>query len=107
AKQWRAEDEEKIQFLRGINKPIAEATIRDERYTLSLLDEDDKAPIGVYAYLKDNQLTIYVSLASLTGTDLLTSRATGTDHKQVAKQVANELVSKGALDVIEQAKQEL
>src|SRR5699024_2611252 len=83
----RADDEEMGQILRGINNPIAEATIRAERYTLSLLDEDDKAPIGVYASLKDNQLTIDVSIASLTGTDLLTARATGTDYKQVAKQV--------------------
>src|SRR5699024_1184900 len=67
--QCRADDEEMVQILRGINNPIAEATIRAERYTLSLLDEDDKAPIGVYASLKDNQLTIYVSIASLTGTD--------------------------------------
>jgi len=105
--QCRADDEEMIHILRRINNPIAEATIRAERYTLSLLDEDDKAPIGVYASLKNDQLTIYVSIASLAGTSLLTARATGKDYKQVAKQVANELVSKGALDVIEQAKQEL
>src|SRR5699024_1597809 len=37
--QCRADDEEMVQILRGINNPIAEATIRAERYTLSLLDE--------------------------------------------------------------------
>src|SRR5699024_9468697 len=100
------DDEEMVQILRGINNPVAEATIRAERYTLSLLHEDDKAPIAVYASLKDNQLTIYVSIASFTATYLLIARATATGCKEDGKHVDNELAFKGALDVIEQAKQE-
>src|SRR5699024_5878727 len=50
--QCRADDEEMVQILRVINNQIAEARIRAERNQLILLDEDDKALIGVYASLK-------------------------------------------------------
>src|SRR5699024_12246196 len=75
-----------------------------ERYTLSLLDEDDKAPIGVYANFESDQITIYLSIASLNGTKLLITSATGNDYKVVAKKVADELIAQGALDIIENSK---
>ncbi len=105
--QCRSDDEEMVEILKLINDPLTEQATQAERYTLSLLDEDDRAPIGVYASFKGDQVTIHVSIASLEGTKLLTTSATGNNYKTVAKQVTSELISQGALDIIEKSKQDL
>lgn len=102
--QCRADDEEMIEILKLLNDKSTEQATKAERYTLSLLDEDDKAPIGVYANFESDQITIYLSIASLNGTKLLTTSATGNDYKIVAKKVADELIAQGALDIIENSK---
>lgn len=103
--QCRADDEEMIEILKLLNDKSTEQATKAERYTLSLLDEDDKAPIGVYANFESDQITIYLSIASLNGTKLLTTSATGNDYKIVAKQVADELIAQGAIEIIENSKQ--
>ncbi len=105
--QCRKSDLDMINILKVINDPLTEQATLAERYTLSLLDEDDQAPIGVYASVKDEKITIYASIASLEGTDLITYSASGEDYKEVAKKVANELISRGALDIIKNSKQGL
>ncbi|HLR59728.1 MAG TPA: hydroxymethylbilane synthase [Pseudogracilibacillus sp.] len=102
--QCRADDEEMIEILKLLNDKSTEQATKAERYTLSLLDEDDKAPIGVYANFESDQITIYLSIASLNGTKLLITSATGNDYKVVAKKVADELIAQGALDIIENSK---
>lgn len=105
--QCRTVDQEMIDILKLLNDPATEQATHAERYTLSLLDEDDKAPIGVFANFEAGQISIHASVASLKGTKLITYAASGEDYKQVAKQVANELISKGALDIIDKSKQGL
>ncbi len=105
--QCRKDDKELINILKLLNDPLAEKATQAERYTLSLLDEDERAPIGVYAFYKNNQITIHTSIASLEGTQLLNYAATGENYQDVAQEVAKELISQGALTIIETSKQGL
>lgn len=102
--QCRREDKEMIEVLKLINEMASEEATKAERFTLSLLDEDDKAPIGVYAQVKDDIVKIHVSIASIDGQELLTYSASGKNYKHVAEKVANELIRQGALDIIKHSK---
>lgn len=102
--QCRKNDKEMIDILKLLNDPATEQATSAERYTISLLDEDDQAPIGVYASVKADKIKIHASIASLEGKELITYSASGNDYKEVAKKVADELISRGALDIIKHSK---
>lgn len=105
--ECRSEDDETKQVLRTINDVNTETAAITERIFVRLLDEEDKAPIGAYATVENNDIILYTSVASINGEQILTFTAKGASPEEVATTAANELKKKGAKELIEEAKWEL
>jgi len=105
--QCRKEDLELYTILRKINDDSAEKATITERALVRLLDEDDKAPIGVYAKIENDKITLHTSVSSIDGQKTLFEVTTGEDPLEVAKKAAAKLIELGANQLIETAKEEL
>jgi len=105
--ECRNDDSQMKKLLQKINDPDSETAIWTERTLVSLLDEEDKAPIGAYAHVKDGVIKLYASVSSIDGTQLLISRSNGTSIQKVAQEAVDQLIKEGAKSLIETAKQEL
>lgn len=105
--ECRSEDDETKQVLRTINDVNTETATITERTFVRLLDEEDKAPIGAYATVENNDIILYTSVASINGEQILTFTAKGVSPEEVVTTAANELMKKGAKELIKEAKWEL
>lgn len=105
--ECRSNDEETKQLLRRINDQDVETAVLTERIFIQLLDEEDKAPIGAFATVENDEITLYTSVASIDGDKILTYTAKGTRKEEVAQAAANALLQDGAAHLIEKAKMEL
>lgn len=108
AVQCRKDDAELYNYLRKINDERSEKATITERALMRLLDEDDEAPIGVYASVSESDLiTVYTSVASFDGEEILYDESSGYDPIQLALDISKKLDAKGASELIEEAKKEL
>ena len=82
--QCRKDDIEMIEILRLLNDEDTEKSVLAERYMVSLLDEDDVSPIGVYVDYSDELYKMYVSVASINGDKVIFEKAKGSQFKKVA-----------------------
>lgn len=106
--QCRKDDTELYNNLRKLNDERTETATITERALMRLLDEDDKAPIGVYAHVDEtNLITVYSSVASVDGEEILFDQSEGYDPLQLSAEVAEKLESRGALKLINEAKKGL
>lgn len=105
--ECRSDDEKMIHILRKINDENTEIGVRTERYFVRLLDEADETPIGAYANVEDGFITLYGSVSSIDGKEIIRVKVEGTNFEEVAQKAAHEAIAKGANSIIEQAKQEL
>lgn len=105
--ECRSDDHEVIEVVRKINDAQTEKSILTERHFVYLLDEEDKTPIGAYAKVEGDRITLYGSVSSLDGKTLIKVKSEGTDPKEVAQQAYEKAVQKGAKEIVERAKQEL
>lgn len=105
--ECRSDDKEVIELLRKINNPDAEKSILTERSFIYELDKEDKAPIGAYAHVQGDQITLYTSVASIDGETVLTYKAEGNSVDQVVQDAVSHLKELGAEKLITEAKMEL
>lgn len=105
--ECRREDEEIIHLLRKINHEATEKSVITEREFVRLLDEDDEAPIGAYADIVNDNITLYGSISSLNGDEIITVQAKGSVMEQVAEEAAYKAKEQGANAIIDRAKEEL
>lgn len=98
--ECRQDDEELIQMLRKINDKETETSILTERIFSDLLDDNDRAPVGAYAEVKDGEITLYTSVASKDGTTVLFEQVHGDDPKEVAEEATDKLIKRGAKEII-------
>lgn len=102
--ECRKDDVEMRNILSKINDEQTELGVITERQFVYLLDDEDKAPIGAYAYVENQLIHLHASVASIDGQHVLTESVQGTDPKVIAQEAANKLLNQGARDMIEQAK---
>lgn len=106
--QCRKGDIELYNYLRKLNDERTEIATTTERILMRLLDEEDKAPIGVYADVDEgNLITLHSSVASVDGETILFEQGTGNDPLELATKIAEKLKARGAEKLIEEAKKEL
>ena len=105
--ECRSDDQEVIDILRKINDEATEIGVVTERQFVRLLDEEDKSPIGAYAKVDYDSITLYGSISSLDGKKMIKVQVEGTKPEDVARAAAEEVIAKGAKSIIERAKQEL
>ncbi|HLR72549.1 MAG TPA: hydroxymethylbilane synthase [Pseudogracilibacillus sp.] len=105
--ECRSDDEEILQLLRKMNDSDVETAVWTERTFVNLLDQEDKAPIGAYAFVKNGEIILYTSVSSVDGEHILTYNSRGTSIQQVATEAANHLIGEGAEEIIKAAKLEI
>lgn len=107
AVQCRKNDVELRNMLKMINDRDVYNTVLAERTLIQLLDESDQAPIGAYASIKENQITLHTSVCSLDGKEFIQETVIGEDAVDVANIAAKKLLKQGANNIIERAIEEL
>ncbi|WP_173915996.1 hydroxymethylbilane synthase [Halobacillus sp. Marseille-Q1614] len=106
ALECREGDQELVDLLKKINDEYTEKTVTAERKFLHDLNGGCQVPIGGYAYMKGNQLTLTALVGKPDGETILHETVTGEDPIAVGKEAADRLKAQGAVDIVEKAKEE-
>jgi len=91
-----------IKILKEINHQSSMASIRAERMFLKELGGGCKVPIGAFAKVENNKLSLYVSILSPDGKIRISTSKTGDplNPEYLGLSVAKDLLKKGALDIV-------
>lgn len=106
--QCRENDEEVKQLLAKINDEHTMRTITAERSFLHTLEGGCQVPIAAFAELESNQT---VRLTGLVGEPdgkvIISDTLTGNDPDKVGRQLAKQLMDRGAKEILERVKEEI
>lgn len=83
-----------------INHVPTERAVRAERSLMRKLEGGCQVPIGAFAQVVENVITLQGMVASLDGTRLIRAEGRGNDPETVGRDVADQLISKGASDIL-------
>ncbi|WP_133468054.1 hydroxymethylbilane synthase [Paraglaciecola marina] len=100
--ECRNDDAELIELLAPLNHPETAIRVRCERAMNAKLNGGCQVPIGSFATLEQQQITLRGLVGSTDGTTLLHATATGTyeQAEQVGEQVAQQLLDQGAGEIL-------
>lgn len=96
--ECRAHDPAVRPIVERLNDPATWIAITAERRTLARLGAGCHAPVGVFSFIKDDELTLETVVLSPDGRQRLDSRASGSKAAPIvlADQVAHDLLAQGA-----------
>jgi len=107
--ECRSDDNDVLALLKLLNDPITERTVAAERRLLGLLNGGCQVPIGAYAQLEidaaDAPIILDGLVSSPDGTRLIRETASGLDPLQVGSDVAQALLSRGADNILAEARE--
>src|SRR5699024_7759832 len=107
AMEGREEEREAKDVLQSIHAEDTNKSMTTQRLFLDAFHEGEQAPIGGYAFIQDGEIHLRGMVISLDGQTVLRHEASGADPETVANHVADDLIERGALDIIAQVNQEL
>ncbi len=98
----REDNLELIEILKKINHPSSMVSILAERTFIGKLGGGCKLPLGAYAKVKDNKLSLYASILSPDGKIKISTSKLGDplNPENLGLIVAEDLIKKGAIDII-------
>jgi hydroxymethylbilane synthase len=99
----RSDDTELLSTIQQLNDSETNAAVTAERAFLHQLDGGCQVPIGAYATIDDQLLSIQGMVADLTGQPLLKHRLTGKpEHAlQLGQELAEHLLKQGAKKILD------
>ena len=104
--ECREDDSELLELIKKINDDYTEKTVKAERTFLHLLNGGCQVPIGGYATLEGNEITLTALVGSKDGDIILKEKITGNNPEEVGKEAADRLAARGAKQLIEEALKE-
>ncbi|MFD2926123.1 hydroxymethylbilane synthase [Halobacillus naozhouensis] len=104
--QCREDDKELLDFLQQINHKTTETTVAAERKFLHDLNGGCQVPIGGYAYLNGETITLTALVGKPDGTTILNETVSGTDPIAVGTEAAQRLKKQGAQEIVNDAIEE-
>jgi hydroxymethylbilane synthase len=108
--ECRADDEEMLALLRKFDHRPTRLAVTAERSFLHKLQGGCQVPIGAYATVEETGAETLITLTGLVaapdGSQVFRHTASGTDPQTLGRQVAEELLAKGAGDVLAQVLKE-
>jgi hydroxymethylbilane synthase len=100
----REDNKEVIEILKRINHQPSMASVRSERAFIKEIGGGCKVPLGAYARIKNNMLSLYAVVLSPDGkTKIQTIKAGDPEHpEELGFEAAREILEKGAASLIQQ-----
>lgn len=92
AVECRADDTELIELLRVLDDPATRAAVTAERTVLAVLEAGCSAPVGAFAQVENEVLSLTAAVVSLDGTHQIRLSASG--HPDSAEEVGRELAAR-------------
>lgn len=105
--ECRTDDQELRDILRLINNKESEQTVLTERLFMKQFENGEKAAIAGYAIMENEEIVLHATVLSPDGKKVIKHEGRGTNPEVVAKNVADGLKEKGALEIIQFTMQEL
>ncbi|WP_106397181.1 hydroxymethylbilane synthase [Actinocorallia populi] len=92
AVECRADDAELIELLRVLDDPATRAAVTAERAVLAVLEAGCSAPVGAFAQVENEVLSLTATVVSLDGTRQIRLSASG--HPEHAAELGRELAAR-------------
>lgn len=105
--ECREDDQEVRGILEQLNDAYTCKTVTAERTFLHLLEGGCQIPIAGYAYLQGSEIVLTALVATSDGKTVLKEVIRGTDPVAVGKQAADNLIQRGAKEIVDDVKEEL
>lgn len=105
--ECRVDDAEMKNVLATIHDEAAHQAITAERLFFGAFEEGEQAPIGGCAFMSNGELHLRGMVISLDGQTVLQHEATGKDPESLAQEVVENLIAKGAKEIIHKVNEEL
>ncbi|MEW9675433.1 hydroxymethylbilane synthase [Lentibacillus sp. L22] len=105
--ECREDDQEVREILEQLNDAYTCKTVTAERTFLHLLEGGCQIPIAGYAYLQGSEIVLTALVATSDGKTVLKEVIRGTDPVAVGKQAADNLIQRGAKEIVDDVKEEL
>ena len=108
--ECRTDDAELLSLLALLNDPVTARCVEAERRLLGLLNGGCQVPIGAYAAIAGDsaapaaELTMTGMVASPDGSRMLKETAVGPDPSRVGEKIAEALLSRGAAEILAEAR---
>lgn len=108
AVQCRENDEEMKELLAKINDEKTERTVLAERAFLNRLEGGCQVPIAAYAQLvNDHDVRLTGLVGEPDGTVIISDTLEGNNPEQIGKALAEQLMDRGAKEILERVKEEM
>lgn len=106
--ECREDDQDLLQLLEKFSSAHTSAAVRAERAFLHKMEGGCQVPIAGYAYLNEQEEIVLTALVGTPdGKVIIKEQVTGKDPEQVGTLAAEQLISKGGKELIDQVKREL
>ena len=92
-------------ILESVQDPIAKSTTAAERSMVELLNADCQSPVASYAAVESKKITVTGLVASKNGEKVIRETTCGNVRaaKKIGADVANKLLTKGAIELLKDA----
>ncbi len=102
--ECRADNTAVLKLLEKMNHPPTEIAVTAERAFLNSLDGSCTFPVGAYAQVEGDTCELTGMIGSENGVVILKETLKGTDPKKLGKAVAAKLIQQGAIQLIEECR---
>ena len=102
--QTRSDDNNTNELIAAINDKQVQMETNAERKILSILECGCHAPVGAFAKIREDQITIHAFISNTDGTNLITQTKQGPSEKaeEIAQNLAKELLEAGGKEILKE-----
>jgi len=105
--ECRSDDQEVVELLSHINDPVTAKAVMAERAFLHKMEGGCQVPIAGYGVVNGEEVTLHALVGSPDGDVILQEKMTSSDPVALGVQVANQLLEKGAREILDKVIKDL
>lgn len=100
--ECRKDDQDLRDILALINHEESAIAVTAERELVKLVEGSDEGPVGIYAFVENNEVVLHASLTNRHGNTMINETVRGTDPKAVASEMAEKLKKQNIIELIQE-----
>lgn len=100
--ECRQDDEELRNILAMINDEESAKAVTTERELVKLIEGADEGPVGIYAYVDQEEIVLHAALTTSEGERTISEVVRGTDPVAIATEMAAKLKEQNILELIQE-----